>query len=319
MATEPPSISACIVLYKSYGDLATLTAGLDCQTRFPEELIFCLNGPNDGSRAFLEAWRPALKILEPQANLGFAAGVNACGGASSGDFLFLLNADVVLQPDYLEKCLATLTAPGGELLAGVGGLLLRPAAAGQATIVDSAGMTMQPWLRLADRGAGAEPGFFSGSGEVVVGLCAAALLLRRQALEEVAEDGQWLDEDFFMYKEDQDLCLRLNEVGWQMFFLPEARAEHRRGWAPGARKEIPLALRRHSLKNRYLLLLKHWRWSAHLWRLPFVVCFEIFLLLALLLKEPSTLKAYPMAIRRIPSVWRKRRQWLARMASANKA
>jgi hypothetical protein len=50
----------------------------------------------------------------------------------------------------------------------------------------------------------------------------AALLLRRKALDEVG----LLDERYFMYTEEVDLCFRLRKAGWGVFWLPYAKVLH---------------------------------------------------------------------------------------------
>ena len=56
-------------------------------------------------------------------------------------------------------------------------------------------------------------------------LTAACLLLRREALSSIGG----LDERFFLYAEDVDLCLRLRRAGWTLRYTPEAIVDHRRG------------------------------------------------------------------------------------------
>jgi GT2 family glycosyltransferase len=56
--------------------------------------------------------------------------------------------------------------------------------------------------------------------EVIKGAC---LLLRRQALDEVG----LLDEGYFIYTEEVDLCYRLAQAGWRLWWVPSARVIHR--------------------------------------------------------------------------------------------
>jgi GT2 family glycosyltransferase len=55
--------------------------------------------------------------------------------------------------------------------------------------------------------------------EVIKGAC---LLLRKDALDQVG----LLDEDYFMYTEEVDLCLRLAQAGWQLWWVPQAEVIH---------------------------------------------------------------------------------------------
>ena len=55
--------------------------------------------------------------------------------------------------------------------------------------------------------------------DVLMGAC---LLIRREALDEVG----LLDEDFFMYSEEVDLCTRLRRSGWLLYWMPSAEVIH---------------------------------------------------------------------------------------------
>ena len=64
--------------------------------------------------------------------------------------------------------------------------------------------------------------------EQVFGVSAAALVARREALESVRVAGEYLDETFFMYKEDVDLSWRFRLAGWECWYVPSAVAYHAR-------------------------------------------------------------------------------------------
>jgi GT2 family glycosyltransferase len=53
------------------------------------------------------------------------------------------------------------------------------------------------------------------------------MVVRREALDQVG----LLDEDFFMYSEDTELCFRLKQAGWRVVYRPEARVRHRGGYS----------------------------------------------------------------------------------------
>ncbi|MCA9321385.1 MAG: glycosyltransferase [Planctomycetes bacterium] len=306
-------VAACIVLHESATRLAPLLASLDAQSQPLSRLIFCLNGADDGAAAIVAGLGDRAVLLRRPDNPGFSAGINACLERADTSHVLILNPDVVLDPDYVARCLAVFGEE--DRVGGVAGQLLRPTDTLGEEAVDSAGFVAQPWLRIVDRASGAratDRAFHER--ESVVGICAAAALFDRQALALAAEDGRVMDEDFWMYKEDQDLCLRLREIGMRLIFEPGARAHHERGWAPErSRRDVRLEVRRHSLKNRYLILMKHWRWREHIWALPFIAGFEIFLFLALALREPRTMKGYLLALELLPRMFEKRRVLMSRV------
>src|SRR5262249_50487135 len=78
---------------------------------------------------------------------------------------------------------------------------------------------------------------------------ASCLMLRRAALEEVG----LLDERFFMYSEDEDLCWRLRRSGWLVCYSNRGRAVHLGG---GSARQNPLQNLCHFYRSQHLLLLK---------------------------------------------------------------
>jgi len=307
MVTETPqTLATCVVLHRDRDRLEDLVDGLRCQGRPADQWIFCVNGADDGSVSWLKALPENPIVLDRSDNPGFSGGVNACIAVSDASHVLIMNADVVLGAGYVESCLRVFSEEHD--VAGVGGKLVR----GGGDLLDSAGFIIQPWMRVVDRGAGAPAQGRFAEREGVMGVCGAAAVFDRRVLLDVAEDGRVMDEDFWMYKEDQDLCMRLCAAGWRLVYEPSAKARHDRGWRPGSRKGVGLEVRRHSLKNRYLLLLKHWRWRRHGWTLPFVLSFEILLFLGLMLREPLTMKGYILAFRLVPRMLEKRQELIRR-------
>jgi GT2 family glycosyltransferase len=73
----------------------------------------------------------------------------------------------------------------------------------------------------------------------------------------VAVEGEVFDEQFFAYREDADLAWRAQLLGWQCLYAPRAVAWHVRRVTPERRKELPLLINWHSIKNRFLMRAKN--------------------------------------------------------------
>lgn len=174
------------------------------------------------------AGSPAVRLLRPGRNLGFAGGVNAGVAASRAPLLLLLNPDAVPEPGALEGLLEGFAAHPeaaglAPRLAGADGA---PQFAWQLRRLPSAwGCLRQtlPWPGAGgEAGAAAEP----APGTPVEQPAAAALALRREAL--LAAGG--LDERFHpAWFEDVDLARRLRQVGAPLLYWPAARFRHALG------------------------------------------------------------------------------------------
>lgn len=168
-------------------------------------------------------------LVVPSRNLGFAAAVNRGLAAGHARLVFVLNQDAQIDPDLLARLAARIEADG--TLGSLAGKNLHLEAPGSAPdgIIDSAGIEFRRGRRAVDIGQGeADTGQFDGWRDTF-GVCAAAAMYRRSALDEVAENGEVLDESFFMHKEDVDLAWRLRRAGYRAGVDGAAVAYHARG------------------------------------------------------------------------------------------
>ena len=251
-----------VVSLVTWNDAADLGACLDsvaAQT-LPVSVRIHDNASLDATAQIARASRVEVR-LHPT-NSGYAAGHNLNLKAGGFDYALLLNADVRLAPDYIERLLEAVE-PRSEIgLAG--GKLLRmdsaeePAASGEASILDSAGIYFTPAQRHFDRGGGLPDQGQYDVPQLVFGVTGAALLCRRSLVDDLEErTGEFLDEDFFAYREDAELAWRARITGWEALYVPRARAFHRRQARPGHRRDQQPVINYHSVKNRYLMRMKN--------------------------------------------------------------
>jgi GT2 family glycosyltransferase len=107
-----------------------------------------------------------------------------------------------LKPEFLERIVGALEARPDA--ASATGKLLRL----DGKTLDSTGIVMLRSQRHLDRGADEPDRGQFDKPEDVFGPSGAAALYRWKALQDVAIDGQFFDEDFFAYREDADLAWR---------------------------------------------------------------------------------------------------------------
>jgi GT2 family glycosyltransferase len=176
---------------------------------------------------------PALgRLVENSDNLGFAAACNQGIRATAGDFVLLLNPDARLQPDTLRRLVDYLSA--NPKVAIVGPRLLQPDGALQRDI-SATGLSpsffqaLFEYTRLGRMAPGSPwyrdyflPGWDRVSNRRVAMVQGACLLLRRSLLQQVG----LLDERFFLYFEETDLCKRAADRGWEVHYVGEAAAIH---------------------------------------------------------------------------------------------
>ncbi len=303
-AAHPISWSAAIVNHGDYDELPACLDSIASQRR-PPGRVRVYDTRRDPAR--LEALKGAYPDVEFEAgpNLGYAGGANrlleqlACG-EGVGEFVLLLNADVVLDPAFAERLASSMV--GRSDVAIGGGKLLRPGR----KLLDSAGVEFPRHRRPRDRGS-EEPdeGRFEVS-ERVEGVSGAAMMLRVATLGDLAVEGELFDEDFFAYHEDTDLCWRARNLGFAVWYEARAIAVHRRGWRRAGRFDVPIETRRHSFKNHYLQIAKNERAGDFVLNLPWLLGGEVLRLGFVLARDPRLLPGYVDAARAFGSAWRKR-------------
>lgn len=216
-AGATPLLSGIVVHWHDETGLEALAAS------WPEDGRFELVVVDNGSRRPLSPARG--RVLDPGANLGFAAGVNFGVSKSSAPLLLLLNSDVRTRPGALEDLVDGFSAHSEA--AGLAPRLIGPGGEGQAawqlrSLPTFGGLLAQSLLLPALNRTGGEP----QAGEAVEQPAAAVLALRRSVF--VALGG--MDERFYpAWFEDVDLARRLAANDQLVLYWPTAIFEHRLG------------------------------------------------------------------------------------------
>ncbi len=315
-------ITISLVTFNGMRWLPACLEAIAAQTHRDVEVIVLDNASSDGSVTMLRSQADAgrIKLIESDRNLGYAAGHNLVILQSAGELVCLLNQDVILDPRFLaEAAVAFETSPR---TGGVQGLVyrlgpdVRPMA-----IVDTTGLQIFRNRRVVSRSQGTLDGGPREAGPVfgADGPCPVYL---RTALEDAAiaglrQETEYLDADFFAYKEDVDLAWRLQLAGWQTTYLPSAVAWHARSAAEPARATLrgwiahrratPGWIRRISWRNHRLMQVKNEVPSLYLRDIGPIAIRELASMLMLALVDVRDLVAVVDMIRLLPTALRKRR------------
>jgi GT2 family glycosyltransferase len=185
--------------------------------------------PDESAQMVRSEW-PSVRLIEANANVGFAAANNIGLRATGSDLVLLLNSDTVVPGGAIDRLVARLkaepraAAAGPRLVDGTGRAEL------------SFGRMIGPWNELGQKLVGrlharAVPPISNWvesrarSERFVDWVSGACLLAWRQDVEAVG----LLDSRYFMYGEDVDLCAALRARGRKVLFTPAAEVVHLRG------------------------------------------------------------------------------------------
>ena len=193
------------------------------------EVIVVDNGSTDGSDRILEEESEWVRTYLSKDNLGFATASNAGIRRSCGEYVCLVNPDVVLSPNTLQKLYRYMADHPAVGIAGP--RVLSPDGTLQVTcrVFPSLRTTLCRALaldRLFPRSRFLSSSFMDYSDhdreEAVDVLTGCFWIVRREAIDAVG----LLDEKFFLYSEDVDWCKRFCEAGWLVSFYPDVEVEH---------------------------------------------------------------------------------------------
>ena len=255
-------VVASLVTHNESRDVERLLPTLFAQTYREVALVAVDNASEDGTRATLAAFEKVtpipMTVVPSRENTGYTGGHNtaiARAVEAGAEFVLVLNADVVLAPDFLERLLEDAARPAHAGVGAFTGKILR--AEGEelrpTRVLDTVGIRMTRNGRHFDVGAGlGDDGRYDRAAEIF-GVSGCVALFRLSALADVRISTGFFDDDFFVYREDVDLAWRLRGRGWSARCVPSAVAWHRRRNLPERRRAMSPVANLHSVKNRFLL------------------------------------------------------------------
>ena len=245
-----PRLVVIIVTYNSRSEIdGCLESLVRHRPAINHEIVVVDNASQDGTAGHIGLTWPAVRLIEAGANLGFAAANNVGIRQTRSELVLLLNPDTSVTAGAIDRLVAALDADADIAVAGPRVVN----ADGDAEL--SFGRMMSPLAELrqkvlvagADRRLPIVAGWVDKATrqrqlvEWVSGVC---LLIRRADLEAAG----LLDERFFMYIEDVDLCAAVRARGRTVLFEPAAEIAHLRGRSvASARRATHLAYRRSHL------------------------------------------------------------------------
>ena len=285
-APRKGSVAVVTVTHDSGAFVPKLVVALEAQTQPPDMVVLVDSGSSNPQ--YLDRARNLHLsfVIVLDENIGFAKACNLGWDlATDHDFVLFLNPDAFLTPEYLEKAVEFMEAERHQKVGILTGTLLGYDIAKDLPtgLVDSTGI-QQTWFgRFYDRDQGKPESAllrYKLHPNPVQAICGAAMFARQTALSSVSRDGAMFQPDFFMYKEDIDLSLRVAHAGWTLMHHPGLTAFHCRGWK--SRKAMPKSVRVLSARNEIRM---HYRSRS-----PFVILSILKLCLVMVFEtfDPAT-------------------------------
>jgi len=225
-------VAIAIVGFRNAGDILTCLGALATATYPHFEVVICENGGEESYQSLVKALPAKLpggqptRIICAADNLGYAAGVNVCLRATvDADAWWILNPDTVPDSRALEFLVQRLRVGDCEV---VGGVLY-----GCDHRVQTLGGRWLPWLARAEAIGKGVPVDESGIEDVerlIDFVSGASMLVSRRFVDTVGP----MREDYFLYCEEVEWCVRARSVGMRLGFADRARVMHNQGSSTGS-------------------------------------------------------------------------------------
>jgi len=215
-------VSVVILNWNGWRDTLDCLTSLQALDYEDRDIVVVDNASTNDSVQRIQESFPAIKVIQTHQNLGFAGGCNAGirhAFANDAQYVWLLNNDTKVDCGALRTMVEL--AETDPRIGAVGSVIYDMSAPRE--VLTWGGGRVNLWCGRSSHYIKEPPR------DKLAYLTAASLLLRREALSDVG----LLDEGFFMYWEDADLCFRLRKAGWKLAVARESQVWHKKGASSG--------------------------------------------------------------------------------------
>jgi N-acetylglucosaminyl-diphospho-decaprenol L-rhamnosyltransferase len=225
------SLAIIIVTYNSVQEIDGCLESLVGHTGpFPTTITVVDNKSPDGTAAHVRKGWPSVQVIDSGGNLGFAKANNLGIRGTDSDYVLLMNPDTAAPPGAIQTLVRGLASHPDAAIAGARllnergfpelswGIPITPLNELRTMVFSRLYLRkLRPVVRKMDK--------LSRVAREVDWVSGACMVIRRPDLEAVG----LLDERYFMYNEDVDLCLAMKQRGRKVLYIAAAEVLHYRG------------------------------------------------------------------------------------------
>ncbi len=225
-----PKVTFITVCYRTPDMIRMLLRGFEqAALSFPYEYILVNNAPGDGTSQMVRELFPWVKVVDAPGNVGWSAGNNLALRQAGGEFVMIVNPDIIIFQGEMEKLLAEAERmPDAGI---VGPRLLNTDRTVQRSFYRfprfMTPVYRRTFLGRTSWGKRAMKHYLmldtdENSTMEVDWLLGGAQLIRRSVLDHIG----LFDERYFMYFDDVDICRSAWSKGWRVVYVPQAQFIH---------------------------------------------------------------------------------------------
>ncbi|MDP2638255.1 MAG: glycosyltransferase [Candidatus Levybacteria bacterium] len=215
---KKPKVSIVILNWNGREHLKKCLLSISKVSYSPIEIIVVDNGSLDGSGEMVKKDFPQVILVLNNKNLGYSGGNNVGIKKSTGDYVFILNNDTEVTRDFLDPLVSAM-----ERDASLGCVQPKLLYASDRMLLNAVGSYFTSTGFLYHYGYRKKADLKQYNVPLTIySAKGAAMLLRKSALKKVG----LLDEDFFIFFEETDLCHRLWLAGYKIVYIPDSIIYH---------------------------------------------------------------------------------------------
>ncbi|MCJ7640982.1 MAG: glycosyltransferase family 2 protein [Desulfobacterales bacterium] len=214
-------LSIVIVTHNSEKYILNCLDSITKATRTVKHEIFVVdNASKDQTVQRISSSTDSLTLLLNPENQGFARAINRGLTESSGDFLLLMNPDIVIQSESLQPMINFMRSYPKVGVCGC--KLLNEDGSLQYSMGPFPTLLSTVWRRVFPRQTRRYHVWGYDEESPCDWITGAFMMIRK----EVSRLVGLLDENYFLYYEDVDYCLRAKKLGWSTYYFPGVSAYH---------------------------------------------------------------------------------------------
>jgi N-acetylglucosaminyl-diphospho-decaprenol L-rhamnosyltransferase len=231
-------LSVIIVNYNTSDFLVRCLTSVASQSDRNIEVIVVDNASQDASQDMIRKAFPWVKLIENDRNLGFARANNQALKICIGPYVYFLNPDTEVGHGAFGAMIDFMESHPEVALAG--------------TKVLNPDGSVQSSIEKRYPGQKHTRGELHGLKGDIAWVLGASMIARRGIVEDLGR----FDESFFLYGEEQDLCLRVRKAGWVIGYIPDAAVTHWGGQSE--RNNLPVDVWKKKFEAELVFYRKHY-------------------------------------------------------------
>jgi len=235
---EQPDLSVIIVSYNTADLIGNCLKSVLATSNITKEIFVVDNASSDESSDFIKDKFPSVHVIANAKNVGFAAANNQVLPQCKGKYIFFLNPDTEVVSDTFIEAISFMDANSQVGLAGT-------------KIMNSDG-TLQWSVSYKYPGQKYTTTELSNLPGNIACVLGASMIARSELIEKIGG----FDEDFFLYGEDQDLCLKIRELGDEIGYIDTAVVVHLGGQSE--KDSLSSEVWKKKIRAEYIFYRKHY-------------------------------------------------------------